>query len=400
MSPEQACADMMRQKGAVQRATAAQGEGGDMSRSEIGIGLVGSGFMGRCHANAFRSVAGLFDVPAEPRLRVLADATPELAERAASALGFARATGDWADLVGDPAVDIVAITAPNVLHAPIAHAAIAAGKTIYCEKPLSTTAKSALEMTQAAEAAGVVTLVGFNFLRNPMIKLAREMIAAGEIGEVTGFRGRHAENYMADPDAPHSFRTDPAGGGALADIGSHILSMARYLLGPVAEVQGDCRTLYSTRPTAPGSATCAPVEVDDMTHALLRFANGVSGSIEANWAATGRTMDLSWEITGSKGALAFSQENMNELLVYSGTTGGRGFTRIEAGPAHPPYGSFCPAPGHHLGFNDLKVIEVAELLAAHAGGPAATPDFREAYEVQKTVEAIQSSSVSRSWVRV
>ena len=201
-----------------------------MSRSDIGIGLVGSGFMGRCHANAFRAVSGLFDLGATPRLEMLADASPELAAQAAEALGFARSTGDWSGLVKDAGVDIVAITAPNVLHAPIAHAAIAAGKTVYCEKPLSTTAASALKMTEAAEAAGLVTLVGFNFLRNPMIGLAREIIAGGEIGEITGFRGRHAENYMADPQVPHSFRTDPAGGGALADIGSHIISMARCVV--------------------------------------------------------------------------------------------------------------------------------------------------------------------------
>lgn len=367
-------------------------------KPKVGIGLVGSGFMGRCHANAFRSVAGLFDVAAEPELRVLADASDDLATRAAATLGFARGTGDWKELVDADDVDIVAITAPNVLHAPIANAAAAAGKTVYCEKPLSTTAEAALEMTRAAEAAGVVTLVGFNFLRNPMIRLAREIIDSGEIGEVTGFRGRHAENYMADPDAPHSFRTDPQGGGALADIGSHIISMARFLLGPIDEVQGDCRTLHATRPAEPGSHERLPVEVDDMTHALVRFASGVSGSFEANWAATGRTMDLSWEISGTRGALAFSQEAMNELLLYSNAPGRRGFTRIEAGPAHPPYGRFCPAPGHHLGFNDLKVIEVADLLTAHAGGPAVGPDFREAYEVQRTVEAIQSSSATRRWV--
>ncbi len=370
----------------------------DDKRASVGIGLIGSGFMGRCHANAFRSVAGLFDVPLEPRLNVLADASDELAAQAAQALGFVRGTGSWQELVADEAVDIVAITAPNVLHAPIAHAAIAAGKTVYCEKPLSTTAAIALEMTEAAEAASVVTLVGFNFLRNPMIKLAREIIASGEIGEVTGFRGRHAENYMANSEVAHSFRTDPQGGGALADIGSHIISMARYLLGPIAEVQADCRTIHATRPVAPGASERAPVEVDDMTHALLRFENGVSGSLEANWAATARTMDLSWEITGTKGALGFSQEQMNELLLWSATPGRSGYTRIEAGPAHPPYGAFCPAPGHHLGFNDLKVIEVAELLSAHAGGPACGPDFREAYEVQRAVEAMQQSHADRRWI--
>ncbi len=371
-----------------------------MTKPGIGIGLVGSGFMGRCHANAFRSVSGLFDMPGQPILRMLADATPELADKASRQLGFERGTGDWSDLVNDPGVDIVAITAPNILHAPIALAAIEAGKTVYCEKPLSTTAASALTMTDAAEAKGVVTMVGFNFLRNPMIRLARDIIKSGEIGEVTGFRGRHAENYMADPDAPHSFRTDIEGGGALADIGSHIISMARYLLGPVAEVQGDCRTIHADRPKRAGGTERAPVLVDDMTHALLRFEGGFSGSLEANWAATGRTMDLSWEITGTRGALSFSQENMNELLHYSAQPGRSGYTRIEAGPSHPPYGNFCPAPGHHLGFNDLKVIEVAQLLAAHAGKDTAGPDFREALEVQKTVEAIQTSNTKGRWVQV
>lgn len=371
-----------------------------MSKPEVGIGLVGSGFMGRCHANAFRSVSGLFDVPVEPRLRMIAEATEELGKKAALSLGFEKGTGDWKALVSDADIDIVAITAPNILHAPIALAAIETGKTVYCEKPLSTTAKIALEMTEAAEAAGVVTMVGFNFLRNPMIKLAREIISSGEIGEVTGFRGRHAENYMADPKVPHSFRTDPLGGGALADIGSHIISMARYLLGPLTEVQADCRTIHTMRPTSPGSSDHSPVLVDDMTHALIRFANGVSGSIEANWAATARTMDLSWEITGTHGALAFSQERMNELLLWSNKPGRSGYTKIEAGPAHPPYGAFCPAPGHHLGFNDLKVIEVAELLDAHAGISACLPDFREAYEVQRTIEAMQLSNKERQWTLV
>lgn len=369
------------------------------SKPGVGIGLIGAGFMGRCHANAFGAVAGLFDVPVHPVKAILADATDDLAGAGAHALGFHKSTSDWRALVNDEAVDIVAITAPNVLHEPIALAAIAAGKTVYCEKPLSTTAKSALQMTKAAEAAGVVTSVGFNFLRNPMIRLANEIITSGEIGDVTGFRGRHAENYMARADAAHSFRTDPEGGGALADIGSHIISLSRYLLGPVAEVFGNCTTIHRKRPVAAGSTDWRPVEVDDMTHALLRFESGVSGSIEANWAATGRTMDLSFEVTGTTGAIRFTQERMNELRLCTTSTAQTGFTKIEAGPDHPPYGRFCPAPGHHLGFNDLKVIEVAELLEAHCGGRACNPDFREALEVQKTVEAIAASARSGTWTR-
>lgn len=368
-----------------------------MSAPEVGIGLIGSGFMGRCHANAFNSVAGLFDLPARPRCEMLADATDEIAAAGAKALGFARATSDWRSLVSDPMVNIVAITAPNIFHEDMALAAIAAGKTVYCEKPLSTTAASALKMTEAAEAAGVVTMVGFNFQRNPMVRLAQELIAAGELGEVTGFRGRHAENYMCDPDAPHSFRTDLQGGGAVADIGSHIVSMARYLLGPVVETCAASQTIHKTRPVKVGSTERTPVVVDDMTHAILRFESGIVGSIEANWAATGRTMDLSFEVTGTKGAISFSQERMNELHLTQGSGAKAGFTRIEAGPNHPPYGQFCPAAGHHLGFNDLKVIEVAQLLSAHVNGEDCGPDFREALEVQKTIEAIQRSSVDQAW---
>lgn len=366
----------------------------------VEIGLIGSGFMGKCHANAFGAVAGIFDLPVVPRKMILADVDQATADAAANALGFDRGTDDWRALIHSDDVDIVAITAPNVFHEPMALEAIAAGKTVYCEKPLSTTVQSAQRMADAADAAGVVTSVGFNFQRNPMVTLAKQLIAAGEIGRVTGFRGRHAENYMADPMAPHSFRTDPQGGGALADIGSHIVSMASYLLGPIANVQAICTTLFNNRPISQNSTEMAPVLVDDMTHALVEFENGTVGSLEANWAATGRTMDLSFEITGTKGAIYFTQERMNELCIYSSGAGGAGYRRIEAGPEHSPYGAFCPAPGHHLGFNDLKLIEVAELLQAHHGQTKCTPDFRGALYVQQVIEAMQTASKTQRWVSV
>ena len=369
-------------------------------KPRVGIGLVGAGFMGRCHANAFRSVGGIFDLPVVAVPEMLADIDETEAQRNAGLLGYARWTGDWRTLCGDPAVDIVAVTAPNALHEPVVMAAIEAGKAVYCEKPLSTTTASALRMTEAAEEAGTLTAVGFNFLRNPMMGLAREIIQSGEIGEVVGFRGRHAENYMTDPDAPHTFRTHRDGGGAVADIGSHIISLARFLIAPITDVSARSKTVHKDRPVAAGEAERARVEVDDMTHALVKFENGAIGSVEANWVAVGRTMDLSWEVTGTTGAIAFSQERMNELWLYEpgGTPGRDGFVKIEAGPQHPPYGVFCPAPGHQLGFNDLKVIEVAELLSAYEGGGRCTPDFREAYEVQRTVEAIQTSSREHAWV--
>lgn len=366
------------------------------------VGLVGAGFMGRCHANAFRTVGGVFpEVPAV-ELTMLADVDDGCAATNARNLGFGRSTGDWRTLVSDPEIDIVAVTTPNALHEPIVLDAIAGGKTIYCEKPLSTTSESAGRMRDAARQAGIISLVGFNFLRNPMVRLAQEIIVAGEIGEILSFRGRHAESYMSDPEAPHSFRTDPPGGGALADIGSHIISMARYLLGPIVRVCGRTTTFYHERPLAAGSHENAPVLVDDAAYVLVEFESGATGSLEANWAAFGRTMDLSFEITGTRGALAFSQERMNELLFCDHVPRSKlaGFRRIEAGPQHPPYGHFCPAPGHHLGFNDLKVIEVAHLLQCHASRAGAFPDFDEAYRVQRTTEAIQRSSATGSWTLV
>lgn len=370
----------------------------------IGIGLIGSGFMGRSHAMAFRAVSGVFsDIGATPVPEILADIDAPTAERAAKALGFARSTGDWRELVADPAVHLVDITTPNTLHKPMALAAIAAGKPVYCEKPLAPTTADANEMADAAERAGLRTFVGFNYLKNPMLLFAREVIEGGEIGEVVSFRGLHAEDYMADPASPWMWRLDPAGGhGAISDIGSHILSIARFLCGDIVEVSGQIATAVKQRPVAAGAKEMRAVEVDDQARALLRFASGATGSVEASWIAAGRKMTIAFEVTGTKGTIAFDQERMNEIQLYTaGQPRGReGFKTILSGPAHPFYGPFCPAAGHHLGFNDMKTIEVRAVLAALAGGPKFMPDFREAARIQATVDAIVTSARQRRWVSV
>ncbi len=373
------------------------------AQRRLGVGVIGSGFMGRTHALGFLNAGRVFALPVAVELELLADATDALAARAAHALGFRRATGDWRALVADPAVQIVSVTTPNTLHKDMALAAAAAGKHVYCEKPLAPTAAEAREMTLAAERAGIVTAVGFNYLKNPMLKLAHDMIAAGEIGEVRSFQGIHAEDYMADAEAPWSWRLDPAGGGgALADIGSHIIATARYLVGPIESVLGDVVTAIQSRPAASGSPERRKVEVDDIARAHLRFANGATGSLEANWIATGRKMRHDFEIAGTKGALAFSQERFNELLFYRSddAAGRRGFRTIFAGPEHPPYGDFCVAGGHQIGFNDLKTIEVRDFLLAVAGQRTGHADFREGLAVMQTVGAIYASSREQRWVRV
>lgn len=366
----------------------------------LGVGLIGSGFMGRAHASGFLNANRLFDLPVSAELAVLADASAEAAAGAAARLGFARSTGDWRALVADPAVGIVSITTPNTLHREMTLAAIAAGKHVYCEKPLAPTAAEAGEMTLAAEKAGIATQVGFNYLKNPMVRLARDLVASGEIGEVRSFRGVHAEDFMSDAAVPWTWRLDPAGGGgALADIGSHIIALARYVVGPIAAVTGETATLVGRRPFAGGDRA---VEVDDVTTAALRFASGAVGTIEANWLATGRKMGLAFEVSGSEGAIRFTQERMNELELYraSDRAGLQGFRTIEAGPAHPPYGAFCPAPGHGLGFNDLKTIEVADFLRAVGGEAVGHADFREGWAVARTVEAIYRAAREGGWVRL
>jgi predicted dehydrogenase len=370
---------------------------------DLGIGIIGTGFMGKAHAFAYRAALAAFpDIPA-PRLVCIADVTEEGAAKAAHQYGFASSTGDWKNLVANPAIDVVSITTPNIFHKEMALAAIAHGKHVHCEKPLSPNLGDSLEMVKAAEAKGVVTQVGFNYIKNPLLKLAHDMVASGELGEITGFRGIHAEDYMHDPDSPYTWRIDPVGGpGVIADLGSHIIGMARFLLGPIAEVSADVRTVVSSRPIARGSSERKTVEVDDVARILVNFERGCGGTIEANWIATGRKMQLGFELTGSKGSLVFSQEALNELHYYKsgGDPRHMGFTKIEAGPQHAPYGGFCVAGGHQLGFNDLKTIEMAEFLATIGGAPKSGPDFREAYEIQKVVEASISSSKTRSWTSV
>ncbi|MGQ0484146.1 MAG: Gfo/Idh/MocA family protein [Hyphomicrobiales bacterium] len=371
--------------------------------SEIGVGIIGTGFMGKTHALAYRAVDGIFPVKLRPVLEMVADNNPEAGARAHAQLGFRRVTADWKELVTDPKIGIVSITAPNLVHKEMSLAAIAAGKHVHCEKPIAPNAEDAKAMMAAAEKAGVVTQVGYNYLKNPILALARDMVAAGELGAIIGFRGVHAEDYMLSPDVPYNWRVDPSGGGgAVADLGSHIIGMARFLLGPIAEVSAELETVVKDRPVAPGSNERRKVEVDDIARLIVRFARGCGGSLDASWVATGRKMQLGFELTGSKGTLVFTQERFNELLYYKsgGDPRHQGFTRIEAGPQHAPYGLFCVAPGHQLGFNDLKTIEVADFLDAIAGGPRRGPDFREAWEIQKVIDTAIRSAGERRWLKV
>ncbi|RMQ40807.1 Oxidoreductase, N-terminal:oxidoreductase, C-terminal [Pseudomonas cichorii] len=366
----------------------------------LGIGLIGTGFMGRAHALAFRNVSAAFELPVPIHLAALADADSARAEQCAQAWGFDHSHGDWQQLIDDPQVQIVAITTPNHLHFPMAMAAIAAGKTVYCEKPLAVSLAQADEMRRSAQAAGVVTQVGYNYQHNPMIGLAKEMIETGELGEIISFQGEFSEDFMGDPNSPWSWRCEAEhAGGALADLGSHLLAMARYLLGDIEAVCADSNTVHRQRPATHGSSEQRPIAVDDQTHALLRFASGARGTFSSSWLKHGYKNHLSFEISGTKGTLAFDQERLNELRLYRpGAPGRDGFQRILAGPSQPGYAAFCPAPGHQLGYNELKALEVHSLIQAVCGLGSRGPDFTEAWQIERLAAAIRLAAREQRWV--
>ncbi|MFC4233674.1 Gfo/Idh/MocA family protein [Thalassospira xianhensis] len=363
--------------------------------ASIGIGLIGTGFMGKAHALAFGAVRAVMgDVP-DVRLELLCDTPADKAQTMAEQFGFARATDDWKALIVDPAVDIVSITTPNMLHFDMALAAIAAGKHVYCEKPLALTLDQARAMRDAARKAGVKTMVGYNYIKNPAFTHACKLVREGVIGDIVHFRGWVDEDYQANPELPWTWRSTiaDAGLGALGDMGCHLVSMTYGLVGPIESLIADMQTVHETRPLADGSGR-AKVENEDTATALVRFANGAQGSISTSRSAWGRKNRLAWEVHGTKGMLCFDQERLNELQLYrnDGPTAKQGFTTILTSPEHPPYGSFCPAPGHQLGFNDLKVIEAAALLRAIRDNHAAYPGFDDAFEFEKVIHAVALSA--------
>lgn len=367
------------------------------------VGLIGSGYIGRAHAIALQEVGAVFPDVATPVCELLADRDAAAAAKSAADLGFARSTGDWRELVADPAIDIVDICSPNYLHKDMALAAIAAGKHVWCEKPLALDAAEAAEVAQAAERAGIVHLVGFNYSLNPLIRLAQSMIAEGAIGTAMGFSGRYFEDYMADPAVPHSWRCVRrlAGAGALADLGSHLIDMAEVLLGPIESVFASLETVHAKR-RVPATGEMLPVENEDIARGLVRFARGIGGSFEISRVATGFKCGLAFTVFGSQGSLSFDQERMNELRHYSSADppGRRGFRTILAGPEHADYAHFCPAPGHGLGINDLKVIEARNLLRAVGGGQPARPGFDVGLRVQRVMDAMERSHASGAWTKV
>jgi predicted dehydrogenase len=364
--------------------------------SEIGIGIVGGGYMGKAHAVAMASAGAVFGTRLRPRLEMVCASTEESAERYREAFGFRQATRDWRTLVSAPGVEAIVIASPQELHRDIALAAFALGKPVFCEKPLGASLADARAMTDAAEAAGVVNMVGFNYVRTPATQFARKLIAEGVIGEITWFRGEHTEDFLADPALPANWRTRGMANGTMGDLSPHMINCALALLGPIKDVMAMVETVHAERPLGAGREK---VTNDDHAQLMCRFERGCMGHMYFSRVATGRKMGYAYEIFGTKGSIRFDQEDQNALWLYraEGAEATRGYTKILTGPAHPDYLAFCQGPGHGTGYQDQIIIEAKDFLTAIETGQSIWPTFRDGLDVSRVVAGALESSDNKTW---
>ncbi|WP_375207727.1 Gfo/Idh/MocA family protein [Hyphococcus sp.] len=370
----------------------------------INVGLIGTGYIGKSHALAFRAVKSLFPEIPEIHLSCVCDLDPALAERMRAGFGFADATTQWRDIINDPEIDLVSIATPNAFHREMACAALEAGKHVYCEKPMGVAYGDAKTMAEAAEKAPGQTMLAYNYLRSPAFAHALKLVGGGELGRIYFLRGVCEEEYLADPNAPFSWRClkGMAGAGALGDLGSHLLCAIIALMGPPTDLVADMSTLIPDRKESEGSSEAMKVENEDVAHALMTFAAGATASFTTSRVSWGRKNRLAFDIYGEKGSIHFDQERMNELQLFEkdASEENNGLRTILIGPSHPPYDRFIPSGGHQLGFNDLKTIEIAKFAEAIQSGKPVFPTFADGLSIERCMDAIMSSAAARAWRRV
>ena len=359
---------------------------------EIGIGMLGYAFMGKAHSRAFREIARV-DAPLQPRLVALAGRNEEAVAAVAAQYRYERWTTDWHDLVADPAIGLFDNGGPNSLHAAPTIAAAAAGKHVLCEKPLGRDADESYEIWQRVAVTGVKHLCGFNYRFVPAVRLARELIDAGELGEIRHFRGRYLQDWGDDPGLDTwRFQADEAGSGALGDLGTHVVDLARFLVGEISTVAGLVHTFLPGR------------QVDDALEAAVTFDGGAIGTIEATRLALGRRNAFQWEINGSKGSLAFDMERLNELQVFRADGDrARGFKTVLVSESDHPFWDLWWPPGHIIGWGDTFTHEVLHLLRAIAEDTDVAPygaTFEDGYRAAEVCDAIVRSSETGSRVTV
>ena len=377
---------------------------------EIGIGVIGTGFMGKAHSIAYSASASVFGTGLRPRLEMVCDLSPERAQVRAADLGFSRYSSDWRELINDPAVELISVCTPNDTHAEISIAALAAGKHVWCEKPMSTTLAESTAMRDMAMNSSAKTIIGYNYTKNPAVTHARRLIEEGRIGRVSGFFCRYDVDNEADGNRPWSWRMsrDKSGTGANGDVLSHVISVGHYLTGStISKVVGDIAIIHQQRADADNPDSQKTVDNDDMVSALVTFANGVKGHIGASRVTWGRKCGLRWEIHGTEGTILYDQERLNELKLFikdsgTGDSGAAiaGFRTILTGPQHPPYSAFLPNGGHSLGYMDVKICELHELLTAIESDKPVWPNFDDGLAIENVMDAVDRSALSGQWVEV
>jgi len=373
----------------------------------IGIGVIGMGWMGQAHSRAYRAISDRFyDSGIRPRLVICADDMAARAKQAQEALGFAESTTDWHAVINHPAVQVVNIASPNYLHLEMVRAATAAGKHVFCEKPVGRTPQETAEIEALARNAGVMSFVGFNYRWAPMVQYAKMLIDEGRLGRITHYRGRFFAMYGSNPlgHLTWRFKQAYAGSGVLGDIMSHVVDMAHMLIGPIERVVSTRHTFIPERPLPTGEGThfglgtpedpTGPVENEDYVGALVQFTNGAQGSFETCRAIFGPKCEMSFEVNGTKGALKWNFERLNELALYLPNEDAisDGYTNLIGGPRFPYHGRFNPGDGIGIGYEDLKCIEAYNFLQSIVEGKQREPSFASAL----TLAGVQAAMI-RSW---
>jgi len=370
------------------------------------------GWMGLVHARSYRAIADRFhDSGLRARLVVCGDDVAARAEEAKARLGFETCTTDWKQVIAHPDVDVVSVTCPNHLHLEVIRRATAAGKHVFCEKPVGCNGGETAAIAELACRAGVLTWVGYNYRWAPVVQYARELIAEGKLGTLTHYRGRFLADYGSNPHGVLSwrFQRELAGHGVLGDLMSHVIDMAHMLAGPIERVVANQNTRITSRPLAtPGEGTHfsvnpnaprGPVTNEDYVGALVQFAGGAQGTLEACRVAKGPRCEMTFEINGTLGAVKWNYERMNELELFlpDGTDEHDGPVLIQAGPAHPCFSAFYPGPGNSMGYEDLKAIEAFRFLESVAQRTQREPGFVEALKVAEVQEAMVRSWTNGRW---
>ncbi len=378
----------------------------------IGIGLVGFGWMGQAHSRSYRSIPTYFsDYRITPRLVAVSDTAPDRVDLAMSNFGYETGVADWRELIERDDIDVIDITAPNGLHREIAEAAAAAGKHIFCEKPVGIEPKETAAMQAAALQAGVITGVGYNYRWAPMVQYAKSLIDEKRFGGLTHYRGRFFTMYGRDRLGLLSwrYRQEEAGYGALSDIMSHAIDMAQHLCGPIRRLVSVKEIFVKDRPLPrPGNQThyergesddpTGPVTNEDYVGALVEFANGVRGTLEADRSIFGPQSSMAFELNGSKGAMGWDHEKLNQLQLYlPEEQHNDGFVEVLAGDTFPHQGHIVPGGGNSIGYEDMKMIEALEFLRSVAEGRPHTPGFDVALANASVAAAMVRSWESGAW---